>query len=1258
MAICEAKYNLNLMTINIRGLNDRRKRRSVFRWIKKQKIDICLVQESYSSPEIENIWSNEWGRKIIFSHGTRHGRGVLLLIRPGLDIEIHNTHTDDIGRVLMLDASIQDVSFKICNIYAPNSEDGQLHFYNYIRSLLDQKLNRDDKIIIGGDFNVIFNPSLDRKASTVFQESAKYKRIRSCIEEIQSNLETQDIWRIKNPNTTRYTWHRENPSKVKSRLDYLLMSESMSDATQEIDIIPCIKSDHSAVVLKLNNNETVKKGRGLWKLNTSFIDEADYIKGIIENKIKWLEEFQDIAEAGMKWELIKYRIRQYSMDYGRKKAQKLSTEEKDLEDKLKDLETQQDSITNDVEKERELKNAIGDVTARLNEIYDYKTKGLIMRAQVRWYEKGEKSNDYFLRLANRNKIKKNVGKLKRQDDSYTVDPKEILSMQAKFYESLYANKSVKSSDDISQYLQCIETPTLTDDEKELCEGLITTEECRATIKSFKNNKTPGNDGLPIEFYLKFWPIFGQLVVDSFNSGYMRGEMTTSQRQAVITLLDKGKDRSLLKNWRPISLLNVDYKIASKTIANRLIRYLPKLIHPNQVGYVKNRNITDNIRTVIDLMEYLKEENLPGILINIDFEKAFDSVDWTFLRLVLNKFNFGESIIAWIKMFYTNISSCIINNGATSNYFPVHRGVRQGDPLSPYLFILCGEILASRIRQNNNIEGIQLNDLQLKLLQYADDTNGILKDRKSAKLFLNEVEYFGTFSGLKLNKDKTEGMWLGSFRDQKCKPLGIKWPEEPLKMLGVYLSYDLGASRRRNFEDKLIKIKTITNMWRGRNLTMLGRTQIIKTFLISQLLYVSSALDIPEDIVREVDNIIFSFIWNGKRAKIKRSVLKRNIPEGGLKIPDLETMLKTSRLKWVNRLISEPEVIWPFFLSRHLQKSQIHLNALLYANFDIKHLHIKPGAIPDFYLKMLKVWSEVGDNTRDKQTFLWYNKNILINKKSFFYKEFFRAGAWYVHDLYGDDGTIIPFQTWVARGVNNTSMIRWMGLINITGNLRNALDPPTTPGEDSCKMLISFNDIKIPLSQCFSNILYLNLLKQKFGHDVCIPRVTKYLTPRDSDNWIKAYVRANKYPVDTKTKEFQFKFLHDCLVNRYWLKKWKLVDNDQCQVCETSSDNILHVYWECQSTRAFWTNFVDWCEPKIGYFNFSIDDVFLGCDNEILCCLIFFAKRHIYLKRLSSEAPNWACFLSNVRAFRDMELYIAQQNNTLEKFTNKWQNIAV
>ena len=203
---------------------------------------------------------------------------------------------------------------------------------------------------------------------------------------------------------------------------------------------------------------------------------------------------------------------------------------------------------------------------------------------------------------------------------------------------------------------------------------------------------------------------GGLVVEGFNLSYEYGQLSNSQRQAVIVLLDKGKDRTLLKNWRPISLLNVDYKLLSKTIAERLKRVLQNIVHSDQVGFINGRNIVDNIRTLLDLLEYTKLENLPGILISIDFEKAFDSVSWKFLEIVMReKFKFDDSFIKWITVLYNGACSCILNNGFTSMYFSLQRGVRQGDPLSPYLFILVVEVLACFIRQNKQIQGIEVRD---------------------------------------------------------------------------------------------------------------------------------------------------------------------------------------------------------------------------------------------------------------------------------------------------------------------------------------------------------------------------------------------------------------------------------------------------------------------------------------------------------------------------------------------------------------------
>ena len=282
-------------------------------------------------------------------------------------------------------------------------------------------------------------------------------------------------------------------------------------------------------------------------------------------------------------------------------------------------------------------------------------------------------------------------KLEREDGTCATDYKEILTICKKFYENFHTTKITKNEEEIKQFLGNISVPQLEANEIYLLEQPITSEECLKTIKSFTTGKSPGNDGISIDFYKNFWPYFGKYVLDSFNEAIIKGELSSSLRQAVVTILDKKKDRTQVKNWRPISLLNNDYKILSKTLATRIIKILPKLIHINQTG----RYIGENVRLIKGLLQYTKSKTISGVLIAIDFEKGFDSLEWVFMFSVLEKFVFSKN----------NISSTVLNNGTTCGYFPVYRGVRQGDPLSPYLFILSIEILGLIIRQQTNIGAV-------------------------------------------------------------------------------------------------------------------------------------------------------------------------------------------------------------------------------------------------------------------------------------------------------------------------------------------------------------------------------------------------------------------------------------------------------------------------------------------------------------------------------------------------------------------------
>ena len=268
-----------------------------------------------------------------------------------------------------------------------------------------------------------------------------------------------------------------------------------------------------------------------------------------------------------------------------------------------------------------------------------------------------------------------------------------------------------------------------------------------------------------------------------------------------------------------------------------------------------------------------------------------SLDWTFLNKALSAFNFGQSFMKWVNTFYSNIQSCVMNNGFSSVHFDVMRGVRQGDPLSPYLLIIALETLATYMRGSDEIRGINLRDEHdVKLTAFADDMTTVLKDDESADNLLKVLNDFGLCSGLKLNKSKLEACYLGTSS-----------PSEFHINVDIKSCIEIKEAAKLNFESILDSLKKKLNLWRWRNqLTVLGRIQIVKTFAISKFLYRASQLPLSNEIIKSANKIVFDFIWKGKD-KDKRRALINNIENGGLNMIHLESLIQAQKMSFLNAM---------------------------------------------------------------------------------------------------------------------------------------------------------------------------------------------------------------------------------------------------------------------------------------------------------------------------------------------------------------------
>ena len=685
----------------------------------------------------------------------------------------------------------------------------------------------------------------------------------------------------------------------------------------------------------------------------------------------------------------------------------------------------------------------------------------------------------------------------------------------------------------------------------------------------------------------------------------------------------------MKNWRPISLLNTTYKLASSCIAERIKSVLPIIISNDQTGFIPGRYIGENTRLIYDILFYTEVNYLPGLLLLIDFEKAFDSVSWKFINEVLDFFNFGPSIKLWIKTFYTNISSSVSQNCFLSDFFQIQRGCRQGDPLSPYIFLLCAEILGILIRKNKEIKGIKIDDTEYLISQYADDTSIILDGTpESLDASLRLLQKYAEMSGLHMNLDKTKVVWIGKKKysqDTMCVKWGLEWGSSRFTLLGINFSVNLHEMELLNYGPRIKEIENIIKIWSKQTLTPVGKITIIKTLIISKLNHLFLTLQAPcKNTLKQLTDKIYSFIWENKPDKIKREILCSEHKLGGLKMIDIDKYIKGLKLTWIRRLLkNNPK------LNKLLESTEkISIENLVY-------LGPTKRCKNPFWEEVFKAWTDLQNKfiPKNEEEFLsdslWNNENIKIGTTSIFYKDWIDKGIFLINDLLNDEGKLMTFQQFQNIYKIKSNFLTYNGVILSIKSYKKAL-----------KNYISINNCYKTLGPIMPNNIRIFFLSRKGSKDMYNVLFEKSstklrceekwsLTLNKNFDWKTVHNMSFYSTKSSKLHWFQYRIIHRILGTNKFLFKIKIKQSDKCTFCSEVTEDIEHIFWTCHKIADLWIRLMDWIYNQTQIIiPFNMDIILFGNlgkteNNKIKNLIILLSKFFIYRTKLCENQVNFA-----------------------------------
>ena len=828
---------------------------------------------------------------------------------------------------------------KIIGVYAPKTSLRKEFFKKLI---LNEKTKH--KVVLAGDFNFVENPGMDRSGPETAAHTTGANECRIFTE----NHRLIDAFRTEFPSKKAYTFTTLNQPIIQtsSRLDRIYIPENASNFHSKIEEGCYRFTAHQMVTTSFSPVDTKpgKRGKSLWKHDAGLLEDPLYVEetnSVIDDYSNFEQDFDNVIDF---WESLKGELGEQARFFSNQKRQR---DKAVLKAAYNNLETEHNKTITD-------HTAIDTLQQSINRLLNSKLDKLLIKAKLDKVEKDELPTPYFYRRLQSRAQKSNIEHLKDSKGISYKDPKQILEHGAKFYDKLYHSDPSKIDTNIQAELIANISTQIPTPAKEACERDLSMGDLTEALKRMPDGKSPGQDGFSAEFYKKFQTKLLPILTKVAWECQERQKMSDTQRNAILTLLYKNKgEKTDLNNWRPISLLCVDYKIITKALSHKIQGALADIINASQTAGIKNRSINNNLWLLRDMIQHDNENKNATVMISLDQYKAFDMVNHSLMFKVLEKFGFGPKFVGWIKTLYTDCTSTIQNNGFYSRTIQLERGVRQGCSLSCYLYVLVAELMAIAIRKDNQIIGYKLpypSMHEIKISQYADDkliflqiTHDGYLAKSSNKTNLERVysilKKFQLATGAVLNVGKSKmrvfganGLRTGlklysnrlaaeellkivkSLKDQISsdgQTLEVKPLDDGLEVLGITFFSNLKDTWNFNIKKLKTKIEKKAHALYARDLTIRGRAIALNTLVLSKLWYIGSVLPVStatggilglddENLIDAIEKTCFSYIWQGNtNHPISKEKIWLPIKKGGLGVLNIRWQCLALKIKQLN-----------------------------------------------------------------------------------------------------------------------------------------------------------------------------------------------------------------------------------------------------------------------------------------------------------------------------------------------------------------------